>query len=107
MKRLKINNARIDRFRTMLIKKIKAYLQRHNNEIEILVQGDISLDGTLQDNDDEYIAYVYTSIKIKDGDLVANGYSHFIGDDIQTQCCVNSDALSINELLNIIKSINR
>ena len=105
MKRLRINYARIDRFRTMLIKKIKTYLKHHHNEIEVLVQGDISLDGTLKDNDDEYIAYVYTSIKIVDGDLMAEGYSHFIGDDLQTQCRVNSDALSINELLDIIKSI--
>lgn len=107
MKRLKVNYAHIDKFRAMLIKKIKAYLQGHNNELEILVQGDISLDGTLKDNDDEYISYVYVSIKIVDGDLMAEGYSHFIGDDLQTQCRVNSDALSINELLDIIKSINQ
>lgn len=107
MKRLKVNYAHIDKFRAMLIKKIKAYLQGHNNELEILVQGDISLDGTLKDNDDEYISYVYVSIKIVDGDLMAEGYSHIIGDDLQTQCCVNSDALSISELLKVMTYLSR
>lgn len=107
MKLSEKNYAHVESLRSMLFNDITEYLQQHHNEIEVLVQGDILLDGTVGNNDDEYISYVYTSIKIAGGDLVAEGYSHFIGDDIKTPCQINSDALSLNELLNIMNHIDQ